>query len=296
MVNSENSKNITAVKMLSLGAGVQSSALLEMSCIGFLPHLDFAIFADTGWETPATYNHLAWLIQFAAEAGIPVYRVNNGNLRDDQKFAVIRGDKSKGERYAALPLYTSDGTILWDRYGRGRKKEGKIKRQCTREYKIEPIQKKIRELIGLKPRQRKVDIQVEQWFGISADEAGRMKGSKTKWIQNRYPLIYDLQYPFHRHDCLKWMAQHGFPEPPRSSCIGCPFHNDHEWRQMRETDSKSWDDAVEFDHMIRHRDKRKAEAYLHRSVVPLDQVDLQTKEEQGQENLFMNECEGMCGV
>ena len=36
------------LNVLSLGAGVQSSTLLLMSCRGVLPKLDAAIFADTG--------------------------------------------------------------------------------------------------------------------------------------------------------------------------------------------------------------------------------------------------------
>ncbi len=36
--------------------------------------------------------------------------------------------------------------------------------------------------------------------------------------------------------------------------------------------------------------------YLHRSLVPLDQVDFSTDVERGQGLLWGNECEGMCGV
>ena len=274
------------MRILSLGAGVQSTTVLLMSCLDYLPRIDHAIFADTGWEPPAVYKHLEWLEQYVETVGIPVHRVFKGNIRDDQRHAVIRGKKAAGQRYASMPLYVKVN---------GQAREGMIRRQCTREYKIEPIQKKLRELVGLKPRQRKIDIQVDQWFGISADEAGRMRESKYSWISFCYPLI-DFSPPMTRRDCLKWMAAHGFPEPPRSACIGCPFHNDHEWRQMRDRDPESWADAISFDRLIRHRDMMEGEAYLHRSLVPLDQVDLRTAEDRGQENLWINECEGMCGV
>jgi hypothetical protein len=36
--------------------------------------------------------------------------------------------------------------------------------------------------------------------------------------------------------------------------------------------------------------------FLHRSCVPLDQVDVSSAEDRGQGNLFQIECEGMCGV
>ena len=48
--------------MLSLGPGVQSTALALMAAhgeIGSMP--DCAIFADTGWEPRAVHEHLAWL-------------------------------------------------------------------------------------------------------------------------------------------------------------------------------------------------------------------------------------------
>jgi len=51
---------------------------------------------------------------------------------------------------------------------------------------------------------------------------------------------------------------------------------------------------VEFDRAIRKLPKFKKEPYLHRSCRPLDKVNLQ--EDQGELNLFINECEGYCGV
>ena len=71
------------VKVLSFGAGVQSSTLLLMSCKGILPKLDAAIFADTGWEPQHVYKQLEDLSAIADKAGIPVHRVTAGNIRDD---------------------------------------------------------------------------------------------------------------------------------------------------------------------------------------------------------------------
>jgi 3'-phosphoadenosine 5'-phosphosulfate sulfotransferase (PAPS reductase)/FAD synthetase len=69
------------LKVLSLGAGVQSTTVLLMSCRGVLPKLDAAVFADTRWEPTEVYDHLDWLTEEAAKAGIPVHRVTNGDLR-----------------------------------------------------------------------------------------------------------------------------------------------------------------------------------------------------------------------
>jgi hypothetical protein len=87
------------MRILSLGAGVQSTTLLLLSANGELPKLDAAIFSDTGWEPRAVYEHLDKIEeQIANPAGIPIYRVNNGNLRND----VLNPNKMR-----SVPAYTA---------------------------------------------------------------------------------------------------------------------------------------------------------------------------------------------
>lgn len=266
------------LRVLSLGAGVQSSTLLLMAARGEFEHVpDCAIFADTGWEPPHVYEWLDFLEE-EVRGVIPIHRVSIGNIRE----AVL--DRSK--RNPQPPFYVRSNQA--DR-------ETMIRRQCTKGYKIEPIQKKVRELIGLKPRQRAPkEVVVEQWMGISMDEVQRMKPSRLAWIEHRWPLI---ERRMDRRGCFSWMSDHGYPEPDKSSCIGCPYHSDHQWREMRDNDPESWRDAVEFDRQLREVGVRgiEGECYLHRSLVPLDEVDLSTAEDRGQLN-FLAECEGMCGI
>lgn len=40
----------------------------------------------------------------------------------------------------------------------------------------------------------------------------------------------------------------------------------------------------------------RGEVFLHRSGAPLDEVDLSTAADDGQLDLWPNECEGMCGL
>lgn len=171
---------------------------------------------------------------------------------------------------------------------------GMIRRQCATDYKIVPIRRKVRELTGLTRRRSPDHPVVEQWIGISLDEIIRMKPSREAWQLNRWPLI---ERRMSRRDCLAWLRRHGYPEPPKSACIGCPFHDDNRWRAIRDDDPAAWADAVGVDQAIRTglRGIRGA-VYLHRSAVPLDQVDLSTAAEHGQLDLFGNECEGLCGV
>jgi hypothetical protein len=61
-------------------------------------------------------------------------------------------------------------------------------------------------------------------------------------------------------------------------------------------DPESWADAVMIDKLIRTVPKIKAQQFMHKSCVPLDEVDFSTAEDHGQVEMFNNECEGMCGV
>lgn len=259
------------MKLLSLGAGVQSTTLLLMAVQGEIEKPDAAIFADTGWEPNAVYAHLDWLQGITEKAGIPVHRVSAGSLRDDL-LAAATGTRT---RVGNPPYHTTPDGILH--------------RNCTREYKLEPIRRKTRELSGGKP--------VEQWIGISWDESERMKPSGVKYITNRFPLI---ERRMTRVDCLKWMESHGYPLPGKSSCLGCPYHSNRAWAQIRDESPDEWADTVMVDRVIREGLPGVAgKAHMHRSHKPLAEVNL-TPEDRGQRRLWEGEwaaeCTGMCGV
>lgn len=279
-------------QILSLGAGIQSSALLLMSCRGVLPKLDAAIFADTQWEPQVVYEHLEWLKLEAEAAGIPLVTVTKGNLRQHTVEGFVRGSKGDGQRYATLPLrvMNQDGT------------DGMVRRQCTREYKIEPIERWIKaELLGLKKGARwPTEHVVDQWMGISTDEMRRARMSDKAWRVFVYPLLGlpDRLLPgrghMNRSGCVEWLRDN-YPgrDMPRSSCIGCPFHTNAEWRQVRSNPAE-WADVVEVDEAIRHADGMDGTVYLHRSLRPLAEADIGHDPEQGTFE-FAEECLGYCG-
>ena len=168
-----------------------------------------------------------------------------------------------------------------------------MSRVCTSEFKIGPIKKKVRELFGLKPRQRAKDIKCIQSIGISLDEIQRMNVSRDKWIEFEYPLV-DLR--MRRGDCLEWMMAHGYEEPPRSACVYCPYHDDRMWRKIKDTDPDGWAEAVRIDKLIRDGvGGTKSKLYLHNSLKPLEEVDLSTDVDRGQMT-FLDECSGNCFV
>lgn len=262
---------------LSLGAGVQSSTLALMAAAGEIgPMPDAAIFADTQWEPAEVYRWLDWLEQ---QLPFPVYRVTNGNLRED----ALRKQNTTGGRFASVPWHITmpDGTAAMGR------------RQCTAEYKLKPLVKERRRLLGYAPRTRIPIGSCVTWIGISIDEAARMKDSREKWNVNRWPLI---ERGMSRHDCLRWMERRGYATPPKSACIACPFHSDAGWRRIK-ADPAAWRDALEIDAAIRQPARGlRGEQFVHRSRKPLADVDLTTLEDHGQLNMFEHECEGMCGV
>lgn len=273
------------LRVISLGAGVQSTTMALMAAQGEIgPMPDCAIFADTGWEPKAVYEHLAWL-RSGNVLPFPVHVVSAGNIREHLKNSsrVKQQPHHKHQRFATAPWFIKnvDGS------------QGMGRRQCTMEFKIEPLRKKQRELLGYKPRQRIPASSIEVWIGISLDEVMRVKPAAERWQTNRWPLI---EQRMHRHDCLRWLERNGYPRPAKSSCIGCPFHSDLHWREMRDNAPDEFADAVAVDQAIRHAFKMRGEQYMHRDMVPLAEVDLSTTDERGQPDLFNNECEGICGV
>jgi hypothetical protein len=249
--------NQTTTRLLSLGAGVQSITLALLAVEGTLPGLDGAIFADTGWEPARVYAQLDRIAAVLAGAGVPLYRVSQGNLRADAL--------DPEHRFASVPYFVrnSDGS------------RGMGRRQCTSEYKLAPISRKVRELLGAAPPQfRRVPRGrvAEQWIGFSVDEIGRVSdNNRVLYERKRYPL---LELGMSRKDCQRFLSRRGWGETVRSACLGCPYNGNTRWRELRDNHPTEWADAVEFDKAIRKGGARarplNGEAFLHRSCVPLD--------------------------
>ena len=118
----------------------------------------------------------------------------------------------------------------------------------------------------------------EMWLGISTDEIQRMKWSRMYNIEYFYPLIY---HNISRNDCVKFFKDNNFPVPVKSSCVFCPFHSDKFWLDIKKENGDAWKDSVRADRAIRDSSARgvKDKLYLHRSLKPLEEVDLNEKVE-----------------
>lgn len=267
------------VHILSYGGGTQSTALLLMALKGEINGVipDYIIFSDTGWEPQSIYKWIEKVNEYIKEKyNKEIIFTNGGNIREDLLTAA-----STGSRVASLPFFTLDKN--------GNK--GMVMRQCTSEYKIQPVTRKIKELLGYKSRQKVKEI-VHVWKGISTDEIQRVKPIPTAWQIAEHPLIEIADVD--RSACIAYVEREGLGTPAKSSCIGCPFHDDVAWREMKLHDPESFADAVAIDRQIRRMPKLKGEVYLHRSCKPLDEIDFM--EDQLDIDWFIGECDGMCGV
>lgn len=265
--------------ILSLGAGVQSTTVYLLAMDGAF-HLDAAIFADTGDEPQAVYRHLEWLQSLG---GATIIVRSKGRISDN----LLLGENSTRQRFASVPFFTKkpDGEI------------GQTRRQCSKEYKVEVAERAIRrDILGLRPRQRiPSSVSVQQYFGISLDEARRTIGIKNRLGERaHFPLI---ERGWTRADCLRYLESKVPHEVPRSACVYCPFHSDTEWMRVR-SNPEDWALAVKVDAGLREPGRivnrnMDAQLFAHRSCVPLDQVKFKHER---QFNMFTLECEGMCGI
>jgi len=245
------------VRVLSWGCGVQSTTLAVMSALGDLELLDAVIHANTGWERALTYETRDFYTAWLRERGMRVEIVSAGNIRDEGAKAHIH-----------IPFWTS---------GSG----APLRRQCTRYFKIDPVKRCLRELMGFDPSRppHPKPGSVEQWIGFSLDEWTRIKESRVKFITHSWPLV---EKQITRQDCKDYLISHGLPVPPKSACIGCPYRQASEWIVMRDTTPDEFAEAVAFDEQNRHnplaeRDNSTAdELFIYKGRVALVDADFES--------------------
>lgn len=282
---------LKSIDILSLGVGVQSTALYLMSSMGELPRVDYAIFADTGKEKKKTLEYLRdFLLPWQRDNnGIPIVIIQKRNLYKD----LLNKDNATGQQFASIPAFTKgeDGEA------------GMLRRQCTREYKIYQVDQGIRDLYGLKPRQRTPITRV--WKGITLDEIDRMNIPQEVWKVSVYPFVgyevsrnstekKDFGRRMTRNDVVNWYKLRGFPLPPKSACTFCPYQSDPSWADMKLNEPEDFAAAIEVDEAIRNSTKKgiKNPAFLHSSLKPLKEIDFKP----GAPDLWHGECSGECHI
>lgn len=276
------------MKIISLGVGVQSTALYYMSSMGLIERCDYAIFADTGGEKTKTLEYFQYLLDWQKKNnGIPLYKADYIDLKKD----LLNQTNSSNNRFASIPAFTMDQGEL-----------GMLKRQCTNEYKISQVTKKLREILDLPGKKRLPKTEIYQ--GITLDEMHRMKIPQGKWKIHIYPFCGYIAFPdgkckriesqtMTRNDILNWYKEQNLPIPEKSSCVFCPFQSDQNWIRLKNTVPADFEEACKVDEQIRDSSMKgiKSKIYLHDSLKPLREVNF--NENQG--NLWGN-CTDGCDV
>jgi hypothetical protein len=246
---------------LNLGWGIQSFTLAAMVALGELEPIDAAIHADTTHERESTYRFAEKYTPWLEARGVRVVTV-----RDAEQAATVTTLKTD------IPAFT----VGLSETG------GMLRRQCTGRWKIQPIRKWL--------QANRNGEHVEQWLGITTDEAERMKPSDVKYITHRWPLI---EKRMSRNACIAWLARHDLDVPEKSACVFCPFHNRSAWWSMKAEGGADWREAVSVDKAIR-KARPPFDLFVHSDRIPLE--DIRSPQDDGQLELWSEECSGTCFV
>ena len=178
--------------VVSYGGGIQSTALVMLAMrerwvIDEIVHVDLV---DA--ESPATREYVryfrGWLLR---EHGRDITVIERNMYRDML-------DK---------PQFTP---VPW----RGKYERFMLSRQCTRQYKVAPLQRYLYD--------RYPDGRIGLMLGISVDEYHRMRDSSAARIDHVYPLV-DARLT--RWQCRDIIERAGLAVPWKSSCWFCPYRS-----------------------------------------------------------------------
>lgn len=261
-----------SLTVLSLSGGVQSSVMaLMVGERAFDRTSDCAIFADTLWEPPIVYEHIEWLRD---RLSFPLHVVDNGrSCREDLK-AVINHSGSRS--YVDIPVFLK---------GRDGEADGIGRRQCTTNYKVMPIRRKICMLLGLRKGQRVPSTTHRRSVAWHPHRRGRPNEGLTQPLDGESLSLDwggDVTTGLHRLVVV----------PVRQAAGTLGPRLDRGWPDL-------FAEAVETDAKMRDGLAFAKEPYLHSLRTPLDEavaLDEAKLGGEGQRDGFGDECEGHCGV
>lgn len=257
------------LKILSCGAGMQSTALALMSCAnkllsegrckGFnfqytelVPIYDAILFCDLGFEPSWVLTQVHFIKQACEWAGIP-FHILKSDLHKD-----YLNDFGK-KRVVSIPFWTisADG------------KKGKMMRNCTLDYKITLMQNFVRwNLLGYKKGQRTKpgDLKAhEMHLGFSKEEEKRCSENPHKMFVNKFPLC---EMNLVRADNYAYIKDVWGLETKASACTFCPFHRNYFFQYIKKNDLPQYEDLIEFDNMLEREQpntKINSKLYISRS-------------------------------
>jgi len=233
------------MKILSCGAGQQSTALALMACdnvrnpgkFPLVPIYDVILFCDLGGEREWVYRQVDFIRAKCQEAGIPFYVLTGKNLKDDYMMNYGKN------RVVTIPFWSIDEN--------GRK--GKMTRHCTIDYKIIQMQNFVRwNLLGYRKGEwtKPEDIQAhEMHIGFTSEEKQRIFDSKHKLFINKFPMV---EMGIERADNYAYVKEEWGIETKGSACLFCPFHSNYFFSECKHTCQSDYKIITDFDRMLEH--------------------------------------------
>lgn len=231
------------MKILSLGAGQQSTALALMSCenvihkqkFPLVPIYDAILFCDLGAEREWVYKQAHFIENACRKAGIPLYVLKGKNLKEDYFSNYGRS------RVVTIPFWSIDENG----------KKAKMTRHCTIDYKICQMQKFVKyQLLGYRKYQRikPEDLHAhEMHIGFTAEEQQRIFDSKHKLFVNKFPMV---EMGLTRADNFAYVKETWGLETRGSACLFCPFHTNYFFDHCKKTCKSDYKTILEFDDLI----------------------------------------------
>ena len=231
------------MKILSCGAGMQSTSLALISCeqtkgivrYPQVPRYDAVIYCDLGIEPPWVIQQVRFIQQTCESCDIS-FVILKSNLYQDYM------DNFGRRRVAGMPFWTidSDG------------KKGRISRHaCTIDYKILMIQKYVRyQLLGYRPHQRSRPVDVgahELHIGFSNEESHRSFPSHHPFFVNRFPLV---EMGWERKDTYQYNREVWGLDTKASACTICPFHRNYFFQYLKNNEPTDYKKVVDFDKLL----------------------------------------------
>ena len=246
ILESEKYKGLISMKILSCGAGQQSTALALMSCekamnkkeiYPLVPVYDAVLFCDLGGEREWVYRQVDFIAMCCKEAGIPFYVLKDKNLKED--YLTNYGTA----RVCTIPFWSIDENG----------KKGKMTRHCTIDYKIVQMQNFVRwNLLRYRKGQRTKpeDIQAhEMHIGFTYEEQQRIFDSKHKLFVNKFPMV---EMGLTRADNYAYVKEHWGLETKGSACQFCPFHSNYFFSECKHSCQKDYQVILDIDEKLEH--------------------------------------------
>src|SRR5260370_21766571 len=136
---------------------------------------------------------------------------------------------------------------------------------CSSEWKMLVVRRYLRS-VGVR--------ECVMWMGMSIDEIQRLKHSSVQWIENYWPLCFDVKMT--RGECAQLVKDYVLPEPIKSRCKMCPHQSDNEWIEVQ-NEPDEWKEAIKIDEQI----YASHQVRLHKSGKPLPEVQFTAKSTEG---------------